>query len=113
MLLFPVCLQAHVVPALLHKYCIIIAASLLLLLLILLLFPVSASNQANAERLHSGLINNLTVASGFFQDELRARQYSKVILMDHVDWLDTHTAKELAETLAQQVSPGGWGDKDE
>ncbi|WIA39165.1 hypothetical protein OEZ86_005292 [Tetradesmus obliquus] len=34
-----------------------------------------------------GLINGLTIASGFFLDELRARKYTKVILMDHVDWL--------------------------
>jgi betaine lipid synthase len=30
-----------------------------------------------------------------------------VILMDHVDWLDTPHQQELAEALAQQVVPGG------
>jgi betaine lipid synthase len=62
--------------------------------------------QANADRLHQGLVNNLTVASGFFLEELRARKYSKVILMDHVDWLDMGVAKELADSLAQQVRGG-------
>lgn len=27
--------------------------------------------------------------------------------MDHVDWLDDKVAQELADTLAQQVQPGG------
>lgn len=27
--------------------------------------------------------------------------------MDHVDWLDAKTVQELANTLAQQVLPGG------
>jgi hypothetical protein len=31
----------------------------------------------------------------------------QVILMDHVDWLDAKTVQELANTLAQQVLPGG------
>jgi hypothetical protein len=31
----------------------------------------------------------------------------QVILMDHVDWLDQKTVQELANTLAQQVLPGG------
>ncbi|KAF6256794.1 hypothetical protein COO60DRAFT_1656840 [Scenedesmus sp. NREL 46B-D3] len=58
-------------------------------------------------RLHGGLINRLTIASGFFLDELRARKYTKVILMDHVDWLGEAYVRELAATLAQQVLPGG------
>lgn len=63
--------------------------------------------QANAARLRAGLVDNLTVASGFFIDELRARKYTKVILMDHVDWLDTAVAKELAGALAAQVGAAG------
>lgn len=31
----------------------------------------------------------------------------QVILMDHVDWLDTPHALELAQALGQQVKPGG------
>jgi betaine lipid synthase len=58
-------------------------------------------------RLHNGLINQLTISTGFFLDELRARKYTKVILMDHVDWLDDKIVQELATTLAQQVVPGG------
>ncbi len=32
---------------------------------------------------------------------------SQVILMDHVDWLDTDHANTVAQTLAEQVLPGG------
>jgi Protein of unknown function (DUF3419) len=31
----------------------------------------------------------------------------QVILMDHVDWLDDKTVRELAAALADQVLPGG------
>ena len=31
----------------------------------------------------------------------------QVILMDHVDWLDLETSRNVAETLAKQVLPGG------
>jgi betaine lipid synthase len=34
--------------------------------------------EAEFSRLHGGLINRLTIASGFFLDELRARKYTKV-----------------------------------
>jgi betaine lipid synthase len=62
----------------------------------------------NAKRLvREGLLDRLTVASGFFLDELEARLYDKVILMDHVDWLDDATADKVAETLGRQVRPGG------
>lgn len=63
--------------------------------------------EENFNRLKDGLINRLTISTCFFLDELRARKYSKVILMDHVDWLDAKTVQELANTLAQQVLPGG------
>lgn len=40
---------------------------------------------ANFARLKAGLVDNLTVASGFFLDELRARQYSKVGSKGRID----------------------------
>jgi len=63
----------------------------------------------NAARLKSseGLLDRLTVASGYFLDELNARTYDKVILMDHVDWLDQATADGVADALGRQVRPGG------
>ena len=61
----------------------------------------------NAAKLKAGLVDGLTVASGYFLDELCARQYDKVILMDHVDWLDDDTAQRLADALGRQVRPGG------
>eukprot|EP00195_Chlamydomonas_chlamydogama_P005703 CAMPEP_0202899678 /NCGR_PEP_ID=MMETSP1392-20130828/7850_1 /ASSEMBLY_ACC=CAM_ASM_000868 /TAXON_ID=225041 /ORGANISM="Chlamydomonas chlamydogama, Strain SAG 11-48b" /LENGTH=653 /DNA_ID=CAMNT_0049585927 /DNA_START=166 /DNA_END=2127 /DNA_ORIENTATION=- len=63
--------------------------------------------EANFAKLKAGDIDKLTVATGTFLDELRARKYTKVILMDHVDWLDMDHAKVVADTLAQQVLPGG------
>lgn len=63
--------------------------------------------QEGFARLQGGLIERLTISSGFFQDELAARTYSKVILMDHVDWLDEAAAASLAAALARQVRPGG------
>jgi betaine lipid synthase len=62
----------------------------------------------NAARLkEEKLLDRLTVASGYFLDELNARTYDKVILMDHVDWLDSATAEGVAEALGRQVRPGG------
>lgn len=39
--------------------------------------------------------------------QLRARMYSRVILMDHLDWLGDAQTKEVAAALAQHVTPGG------
>jgi betaine lipid synthase len=62
----------------------------------------------NAEKLKTRLAEGgLTVASGYFLDELNARLYDKVILMDHVDWLDDETAQQVADALGRQVKPGG------
>jgi len=61
----------------------------------------------NFERLKSGLVDRLTIMTCTYMEALRARKYSKVILMDHVDWLDEAQATELAECLAAQVVPGG------
>mmetsp|Transcript_21887 Transcript_21887/g.60757 ORF Transcript_21887/g.60757 Transcript_21887/m.60757 type:complete len:700 (-) Transcript_21887:282-2381(-) len=61
----------------------------------------------NFEKLKTGLIENLTIMTCTFMEALCARKYSKVILMDHVDWLDTQQATELAECLQRQVVPGG------
>ncbi|EFJ43864.1 hypothetical protein VOLCADRAFT_83033 [Volvox carteri f. nagariensis] len=63
--------------------------------------------EAGFAALKGGLVENLTVSTNFFMEELKARTYTKVILMDHVDWLDLHVAQELAELLARQVAPGG------
>jgi betaine lipid synthase len=49
-------------------------------------------------------VHNIT---GSYMDELKKRKYSKVILMDHVDWTDEAYIKTLAAVLYQQVVPGG------
>ncbi len=61
------------------------------------------AQEDNFQTLKAGAIDSLVVASGFFCDQLRARTYSKVILMDHVDWLDAKQAQEVADTLSKQV----------
>eukprot|EP00193_Tetraselmis_chui_P003477 CAMPEP_0177768144 /NCGR_PEP_ID=MMETSP0491_2-20121128/9552_1 /TAXON_ID=63592 /ORGANISM="Tetraselmis chuii, Strain PLY429" /LENGTH=701 /DNA_ID=CAMNT_0019284907 /DNA_START=236 /DNA_END=2341 /DNA_ORIENTATION=+ len=61
----------------------------------------------NFDKLKAGSVDNLTIMTCTFLEALRARKYTKVILMDHVDWLDEEQATELAKCLAQQIVPGG------
>eukprot|EP00210_Caulerpa_lentillifera_P002059 g1974.t1 len=63
--------------------------------------------EPNFWRLKTGLLDRLHVQNGKFNDELRTRQYSKVILMDHIDWMDDKTALEVIELLARQVMHNG------
>lgn len=49
----------------------------------------------------------LMICTGSFVDELRKRIYSKVILMDHVDWLEQGDIDILCDALRDQVQPGG------
>ena len=58
-------------------------------------------------KLKAGAVDSLHIRNNFFLPELRSRKYSKVILMDHVDWLDETMAREVAVSLGQQVIPGG------
>jgi betaine lipid synthase len=52
-------------------------------------------------------VDSLHIVSDFFLPTLLKRKYTKVILMDHVDWLDDTMAKEVAKALGQQVVQGG------
>lgn len=69
--------------------------------------------QDNFEILKASNLDQLSIFSGTFMEALSQRTYTKVILMDHVDWLidpdgkDTRYARELASALAKQVAPGG------
>jgi betaine lipid synthase len=58
-------------------------------------------------KLKAGAIDALHVETGFFVPALRKRHYSRVVLMDHADWLDEAAARELATTLGEQVVAGG------
>ncbi|KAL2643503.1 hypothetical protein R1flu_011090 [Riccia fluitans] len=49
----------------------------------------------------------LLIRTGTFVGELRKRMYTKVILMDHVDWLEQPDIDTLCEALRDQVRPGG------
>jgi len=53
------------------------------------------------------MLNRITNVTGSYMDELMKRKYSKVILMDHVDWTDEAYVKHLSSVLAKQVIPGG------
>ncbi|KAJ7531111.1 hypothetical protein O6H91_14G032700 [Diphasiastrum complanatum] len=49
----------------------------------------------------------LLIRTGSFVEELKKRMYTKVILMDHVDWLDQTDIDILCEALKEHVKPGG------
>jgi betaine lipid synthase len=49
----------------------------------------------------------LLIRTTSFVDELRKRLYTKVILMDHVDWLEQGDIDTLCAALRDQVKPGG------
>jgi betaine lipid synthase len=59
------------------------------------------------EKLKAGAVDSLFIVNDFFLPTLKARKYTKVILMDHVDWLDDTTAKQVAKALGEQVKAGG------
>eukprot|EP00850_Spirogloea_muscicola_P021425 SM000249S08236 [mRNA] locus=s249:17321:22871:+ [translate_table: standard] len=49
----------------------------------------------------------MKISTSFFVEELKKRKYTKVILMDHVDWLEQKDIDNLCEALCGQVEPGG------
>jgi betaine lipid synthase len=57
----------------------------------------------NFKMLKDGAVSKLEVVTGTFMEALMSRKYTKVILMDHVDWLDDAAAQELARALKAQV----------
>jgi betaine lipid synthase len=61
----------------------------------------------SVKMLRDGGLKRLDIVTGTFLDALRSAKYTKVILMDHVDWLDEGSAREVARTLRDQVLPGG------
>ncbi|DBB17356.1 hypothetical protein WJX82_002206 [Trebouxia sp. C0006] len=63
--------------------------------------------QDSFDQLKGGDIDKLEIMNGVFMQALMSRKYTKVILMDHVDWLDESAASLLAARLAEQVLPGG------
>ena len=57
--------------------------------------------------LKGGAVDRVKIATNTFLGELYARRFTRVILMDHVDWLDDTAVAELARGLQKQVVPGG------
>jgi betaine lipid synthase len=62
---------------------------------------------ASVQALKAGGTKRLDVRTGTFLDALRSERYTKVVLMDHVDWLEAPCQHELAATLRERVAPGG------
>jgi betaine lipid synthase len=57
--------------------------------------------------LRSGAVDALHIVNNFFLPTLEARTYTRVILMDHLDWLDEPAARQVAAALGRRVAPGG------
>lgn len=53
------------------------------------------------------LIDSLHIVDDFFLPTLKKRTYTRVVLMDHLDWLNDEEAKEVALALGQHVAKGG------
>eukprot|EP00271_Cylindrocystis_brebissonii_P006722 TRINITY_DN19505_c0_g1_i1.p1 TRINITY_DN19505_c0_g1~~TRINITY_DN19505_c0_g1_i1.p1 ORF type:complete len:708 (+),score=127.24 TRINITY_DN19505_c0_g1_i1:145-2268(+) len=49
----------------------------------------------------------MTISTSFFTEELLKQKFTKVILMDHVDWLGQKDIDTLCNALKKQVVPGG------
>ena len=58
-------------------------------------------------KLKNGAVENVHVHTTAFLDQLTARTYSKVILMDHCDWMNEDLINTYAKALAKHVCPGG------
>lgn len=54
-----------------------------------------------------GLLDRITIVTGHFDAELAKRHHTRVILMDHADWLSKGECTALARSLARSVPPGG------
>eukprot|EP00270_Netrium_digitus_P017940 TRINITY_DN6727_c0_g1_i1.p1 TRINITY_DN6727_c0_g1~~TRINITY_DN6727_c0_g1_i1.p1 ORF type:complete len:684 (+),score=143.97 TRINITY_DN6727_c0_g1_i1:121-2172(+) len=50
---------------------------------------------------------SMYITTSFFVEELKRRMYTKVILMDHVDWLGQKDIDTLCDALGKHVKPGG------
>ena len=62
---------------------------------------------ADFRALKAGGTARLDVRTGTFLDALRSAKFTKVVLMDHADWLEAPAVAELAAALREQVPPGG------
>lgn len=59
------------------------------------------------QKLKEGAVDKLFVVNAFFLPTLQERIYTKVILMDHLDWMDLKMMRKVANALRSQVAPGG------
>jgi len=61
----------------------------------------------NYLKLRDGRLQKLTISTNTFIDELKSREYSKVILMDHMDWQNDKYASDIADSLWDNLKDGG------
>jgi len=52
-------------------------------------------------------IDTLHIVDDFFLPTLKKRTYTKIVLMDHLDWLSDADSSEVARALGTQVPKGG------
>jgi betaine lipid synthase len=50
------------------------------------------------------LVNKVNISTDYFINELEKRKYSKVILLDHLDWQDEEYVKKLSKSLYEQTT---------
>jgi len=53
------------------------------------------------------LVDKLVLRTDTFQNVLKDGRYSKIILMDHMDWLNEEEVREFSKDLAKHVVEGG------
>ena len=53
------------------------------------------------------LVDRLVLRTDYFQNVLREGRYTKVILMDHLDWLEEPYVREFSKHLSKHVTDGG------
>jgi betaine lipid synthase len=56
---------------------------------------------------NTDMLDHLIISTDYFVNEVRKRKYDKVILMDHIDWLDNKSASELVKALYDHVNTNG------
>lgn len=55
---------------------------------------------------HTNALERLVISTDYFVSEVRKRTYDKIILMDHIDWLDIHDVEDLSKALYNHTQSG-------
>lgn len=52
-------------------------------------------------------VTRLHIKTGTYQSELEKCEYTRAVIMDHMDWLGEAYGDQLSAALARQIAPGG------